>query len=273
MPDDYYVSQYSGEEIDERLTAAHNAVRYDAAQTLTYAQKTQARTNIGAAPAGYGYGEQIQIVYWSDSDGSQLGTYLDNYIANTFPNDKYGVFRISNFVDYPACSVSGNGGYADVYFNKDADDYSKFTVIVSFTGLVDVLDYASGCSYQAVLKRTYMGWKQWEYVNPPMELGKEYRTTERYNGKPVYAKLVDCGAGPNATRKTVSAGISNVDKAVSANGSWGGMSIPYEWFSGDPSGAQAITIALNGGSIEIASTINYSARTIYALIKYTKTTD
>ena len=33
MPDDYYVSQYSGEEIDERLTAAHNAVRYDAAQT------------------------------------------------------------------------------------------------------------------------------------------------------------------------------------------------------------------------------------------------
>lgn len=49
MPDDYYVSQYSGEEIDERLTAAHNAVRYDAAQTLTDAQKTQARANIAAA--------------------------------------------------------------------------------------------------------------------------------------------------------------------------------------------------------------------------------
>ena len=49
MPDDYYVSQYSGEEIDERLTAAHNAVRYDAAQSLTDAQKTQARANIEAA--------------------------------------------------------------------------------------------------------------------------------------------------------------------------------------------------------------------------------
>ena len=48
MPDDYYVSQYSGEEIDERLTAAHNAVRYDAAQTLTDAQKAQARNNISA---------------------------------------------------------------------------------------------------------------------------------------------------------------------------------------------------------------------------------
>ena len=52
MPDDYYVSQYSGEEIDERLTAAHNAVRYDAAQTLTDAQKEQALTNIAAAPSG-----------------------------------------------------------------------------------------------------------------------------------------------------------------------------------------------------------------------------
>lgn len=49
MPDDYYVSKYSGEEIDERLTAAHNAVRYDAAQPLTDAQKQQARENIEAA--------------------------------------------------------------------------------------------------------------------------------------------------------------------------------------------------------------------------------
>ena len=64
-----------------------------------------------------------------------------------------------------------------------------------------------------------------------------------------------------------------MDRAVSANGSWGNRSIPYEWFSGDSSGAQAITVALNGGNIEIASTVNYSARTIYALIKYTKTTD
>lgn len=48
MPDDYYVSQYSGEEIDERLTAAHNAVRYDTTQSLADAQKTQARNNISA---------------------------------------------------------------------------------------------------------------------------------------------------------------------------------------------------------------------------------
>ena len=33
----------------------------------------------------------------------------------------------------------------------------------------------------------------WEYENPPMVLGTEYRTTERYLGKPVYVKTVDCG--------------------------------------------------------------------------------
>ena len=123
-----------------------------------------------------------------------------------------------------------------------------------------------GCYYRMVDGVT-------EWINPPMHLGVEYRTTERYNGKPVYTKLVDCGAGPNATRKSVDAGISNVDRAVSANGSWGSSSIPYEWFSGDGSGAQAITITLNGATIEIASTVNYSGKNIYALIKYTKTTD
>lgn len=31
-------------------------------------------------------------------------------------------------------------------------------------------------------------WGEWEWINPPMELGKEYRTTERWDGKPVYKK-------------------------------------------------------------------------------------
>ena len=34
-------------------------------------------------------------------------------------------------------------------------------------------------------------------MNPPMKLGVEYRTAERYGGKPVYAKLIDLGAAVN----------------------------------------------------------------------------
>ena len=40
-------------------------------------------------------------------------------------------------------------------------------------------------------------WTPWEYIDPPMSLGVEYRTTERFNGKPVYAKLIDLGAAVN----------------------------------------------------------------------------
>lgn len=37
-------------------------------------------------------------------------------------------------------------------------------------------------------------WSEWEWENPPMLAGMEYRITERWNGKPVYTALVDCGA-------------------------------------------------------------------------------
>lgn len=33
-------------------------------------------------------------------------------------------------------------------------------------------------------------WQPWEYENPPMTLWEEYRTTERWMGKPVYTKMV-----------------------------------------------------------------------------------
>ena len=53
-----------------------------------------------------------------------------------------------------------------------------------------------GCYYRMIDGVT-------EWVNPPMQLGVEYRTTERYQGKPVYVKTVSTGAMP------AGAGISN----------------------------------------------------------------
>lgn len=62
-----------------------------------------------------------------------------------------------------------------------------------------------GTSYAFELVRyRYNGtWGEWEYTNPPMAAGVEYRTTERYNGKAVYAKLVELGNLPNASTKDV----------------------------------------------------------------------
>lgn len=59
----------------------------------------------------------------------------------------------------------------------------------------------SGCYYRMV-----GGTKEW--INPPSTIGVEYRTTERWNGKVVYTKLVDLGAlGEAMTYKQVSHGI------------------------------------------------------------------
>ena len=46
-------------------------------------------------------------------------------------------------------------------------------------------------------------WGEWEWVNPLMQLGVEYRTTERFDGKVVYAKALNFGAMPNSTIKTM----------------------------------------------------------------------
>ncbi len=55
----------------------------------------------------------------------------------------------------------------------------------------------------AVRKNTEGNWGEWEWVNPPMLDDIEYRTTQRYMGKPVYVKLVRFGYLPNAGTKRV----------------------------------------------------------------------
>ena len=71
-------------------------------------------------------------------------------------------------------------------------------------------DY-SGCYYR-------MNGAAKEWINPPMQLGVEYRTAGRYNSKPVYAKAISFGQAPNATYKDVSHGIENFSQLVSYTG-------------------------------------------------------
>ncbi len=59
-----------------------------------------------------------------------------------------------------------------------------------------------------VRKRTCIDdvWGEWEWENPPMAAGVEYRTTERYNGREVYTMLVDCGSWVDGKVKNVNLG-------------------------------------------------------------------
>lgn len=52
-------------------------------------------------------------------------------------------------------------------------------------------------------------WGEWEWINPPMQVGVEYRTTERWDGKCVYRKRINLGGLPSNSSKIVSTGLNN----------------------------------------------------------------
>lgn len=104
-----------------------------------------------------------------------------------------------------------------------------------------------------------------EWVNPPLALGVEYRTTERYLGKPVYVKAVNFGSGPNAATKTVAHGVGNIDKTIRV---WGNIdNYNLIGFSGVSS------VFVGTSEIAINTSENLSARNIVVCMAYTKTTD
>lgn len=124
---------------------------------------------IGAAPAGYGLGE-------SASRTENWNAARQNYFVrgNSNSPDKkmwYGII----------CRDSANSSTtSEIAFSVEAGN--------------TVTETRRARSASGV-------WGEWEYVNPPMTEGVEYRTTERFNEKPVYAQLVNCGTLPNTSYK------------------------------------------------------------------------
>lgn len=236
MPDDYYISQYSGEEIDALLGGAGaGTVRYDAAQTLTDAQKTQARGNIGAAPSGYGLGTTDVTLTASDD--------LDNVIGNG-----WYYWGASTPANTPSLISSGSGAsYCSMFVVSDVQ------FVISYNDRNNV----------AMRTKNYKGWLPWEYVNPALVLGVEYRTTERYQGKPVYVKVVNFGALPANNNKVVQHGISNYVQAIKYDlvGANDNACITnFPGISGIYSGAVDITII---------TTSDVSGKSVNVIIYYT----
>lgn len=117
-------------------------------------------------------------------------------------------------------------------------------------------------------------WQPWEWVNPPLSLGMEYRTTERYNGKPVYAKLVSFGNLPNASSATVSHGIEGVQDIVSVSGSTSDKkNIPTLNYGGGSSMDDVIDVLVDPTNVTIYAARDRSSATANVLIRYTKTAD
>lgn len=112
-------------------------------------------------------------------------------------------------------------------------------------------------------------WGEWEVENPPVEVGVEYRTTERYRGKNVYVKLVDCNGCPGNESKIIAhneAGV--VETILSAQGQ-------LNWYRVFPSsvigGSMNLDIETTSTDIILYSTADYlKDAPCHVLLKYTK---
>lgn len=231
-----------------------NFVRYDAAQTLTDAQMTQARTNIGAAPDGFGLGKGIAHEVVPDCNDVKLsGLYImssntTNY-PTLIPNGQYSLLRVSA---------------------RTADEILQEVFCIGIDGQND---------FSAV--RSYGntgGWSPWEYVNPPMKLGVEYRTTERYLGKPVYVRTVQAFSSLTGSDvpDVCEVPVDNADKCISCTGETSAnWSLPSDVIGGNNDHIYIGAYVFDANTIKIYARTNRSGwpTAIRVTIKYTKTTE
>ena len=119
-------------------------------------------------------------------------------------------------------------------------------------------------------------WGPWEWGKVPMVLGAEYRTTERYQGKPVYVKLVDFGALPNTASKYVDPNISNFEKLIEP------MTVTFYNSDGSVHSSPLLSdtdivarswFMMASGGIAIKTMTNQTSDSAVVKLKYTKTTD
>ena len=105
-------------------------------------------------------------------------------------------------------------------------------------------------------------WSEWEWVNPPLTIGVEYRTTERSEGKPVYVKRIsvtcdkDISALSTGTNIYFAHGISNFGKLVRCHGVMDGA-YPLPHISHRNNGSASIISVNNVNGTNVAvSAIN-----------------
>jgi hypothetical protein len=117
-------------------------------------------------------------------------------------------------------------------------------------------------------------WGAWEYLNPPMVPGVEYRTTERWNGKPVYIKAVNLGNLPAQANTSVLVDNSVFGKGVTDIVDYGGsLRKGTDWVGSLPYfsvGVQVYAVVSSAGIGVWANSGDFSDRSATVWVKYTR---
>ena len=125
-----------------------------------------------------------------------------------------------------------------------------------------------------------IGNSETRWQNPPLILGTEYRTTEQWNGKPVYCKYINLGTLPNSTVKSINftSEADSVVRPISVCGTYGTsestqhMTLPSNSHNANLSHQVALT-CVNYRQVRVITNFDASAFVGFATVKYWKTTD
>lgn len=154
--------------VPEECCGTNTVLSVNGVKAETDGDVTLTPDSIGAAPSGFGLGSM------SPQSVVDLNACLRNgwyYTSEETLNVSHSYFR------YAAVHVTA----------RTSQHIAQRLISVGDSQKYEMLRY------------TMDGGETWveEWVNPPMGVGIEYRTTERFRGKPVYVQLVDVGTLPN----------------------------------------------------------------------------
>lgn len=232
-------------EVTEHITRADNPHGVTAAQ-------------IGAAPAGFGYGgEQLPAIEGTTTDEINAGILE---LIKAMPR----LFCTRQFKCKNPVTISGHL-YGTIYKQNDSNAI--------------VVLYQIAYRYELRGQYTQGVWEEWEWSNQPMSLATEYRTTERFNGKPVYTKLINAGYLPSSRlSKWVTVSEGRVDvvevKAFMTRDDGGYFPFPCHHNNNDEVSAYIAYAAYIADQaktlVNIIPTKDMSAYAAYVTVKYTK---
>lgn len=208
---------------------------------------------IGAAPSGYGYGgTAISLKNSRVETDAELETLLQSvYGAMSATTTK-----LVYWSGYPSATSHGWFGI----LSKSSDNNGGIKA------------WSANLAGSLIFKVKFSGtWQPLEWQNPPMALGEEYRTTERYNGKAVYAKYLDLGTLPSSGNKSTSycaVGGGEVVRweAYAISGSGSVNTFPFFTTNGE----MRAKIYFTEYSVVVTAITDSSGNTGKAIVWYTK---
>lgn len=256
-PTEYYTSAYSGEEID----AAVKKVSEGLAGGVT---SFNGRSGVVVPQSGDYNATQIPVS--GEPEAETVAAALSNKAPAGFGLGTSNPRHIDD-----ANNALESGWYyldASTLNGPESAEYSNVMLVLTRNSnpqTVQVSFNVTDLAFELRRVCTNGVWSPWEWVNPPMQLGVEYRTTERYNSKPVYVKTVDLGRLPDRSNKSVEHGVADIEACFEFYGNY------Y------PTGINLIgnstytKLYLNNDTIYISTDLSNASAIV--VMKYTKTTD